>query len=136
MKRKKSKHTLQIERCDKLYREIIILKAENKSELSGNNVDQLHVHHSAGKKTNALRYDLRGGIALTYREHLQGVHSSDPSVSWEYQNRIRDYMKQREGEQIFDILVMQKNNTGMKLDMIAITLKEELNRLKNEKQNN
>lgn len=131
MKRKKSKHTLQIERCDKLYREIIILKAKNKSELSGNDADQLHCHHSAGKKTNALRYDLRGGIALTYKEHLQGIHSTDPSVSWEYQNRIRDYIKQREGDNIFDILAMQKNNVGMKLDMIEIALKEELRRLKN-----
>ena len=131
MKRKRSKHTLQIERCDKLYREIIIFKAKNKSELSGNDADQLHCHHSVGKKTNALRYDLRGGIALTYKEHLQGIHSTDPSVSWEYQNRIRDYIKQREGDNIFDILAMQKNNTGMKLDMIEIALKEELRRLKN-----
>lgn len=128
-KRKKSKHTLQIERMDRIWSEIIKLKAEYKSELSGDPTRPLGAHHVHGKSTNYLRYDLRGGICLNnVKEHKFGVHSTDPSISGFYQDRIREYIKQREGENIFDILDLQKNTSGGNLDMIEIVLKEELKR--------
>jgi hypothetical protein len=133
MKRKKSDKTLRIERLDKLWSQIIKLRADGKSELSGEwHGDVIQAHHVYGKKTNALRYDLRNGIALAKKEHIYGIHNPDPSISGYYHEQVNTYIKLREGDNIFDIFAMQKNNTGINLSDVEIILKNELRRLKNE----
>jgi hypothetical protein len=130
-KKIKSKKKLCFERCDKLWREIIYLRAKGKSEISGAPTDKnnRNAHHVWGKKTNTLRFDIRNGINLTVYEHIYQAHSSDPSVSIPFQNRIEYYIKQREGEKIYEMFQIEKNQTGSDIFMIEIYLNEELKKL-------
>lgn len=127
----KTKNQILKEKCDNLYRQIIYLRAGNKSELSGKK-GILHAHHFRNKKTYALRYDLRNGICLLIDEHLFGVHSTNFEKAKRYNEMILSILKKREGENIEEILIMQKNNLNADLKIIKIYLELKLKELKNE----
>ena len=118
-------------RCTRLWSEIVKMKAGYKSEYSGQE-GLLHAHHLLGKSSYALRFDTRGGICLTAGEHKFKAHSDD---NYSFVTELREIVKRREGENIIEILEMQKNRTGARLDVIVLELKQELRDLKlNEKQ--
>lgn len=120
--------------CEKLWNEVVKLRAGWKCELSGIFKAQgivLAGHHAFGKSTYALRFDTRGGICLeNYRHHIGGVHSKDPSVASVYHQKIMDRLKQREGDNIEIILLSLKRDTSADLQLIKIKLKQELKEVK------
>ena len=124
-KKQKTKKQLCFDRCEKLWKEIVKLRAGYKSEISGREAKPAHPHHSFGKSSYALRFDLRGGVCLTAREH-QKVHN-DPS----FDEQVKEYVKKREREDIFTILKAQKNCAGVDIYIIELALKQKLKELKN-----
>src|SRR4030042_1379307 len=118
----KSKNKQLIKKCENLWRNIVKEKAKNKSELSGNDSNILHCHHCKGKLSSALRFDTRGGICITSGEHFK-AHATD---NYDIQTQIREVIKKREGDNIFDILSMQKNKSKIDLEIVALQLESEL----------
>jgi len=128
MKKKKSKNKLLHNRCYELWRQIIYLRSGEKSELSGKSAR--NAHHVRGKSTNALRYDIRNGINLTVGEHLYGIHSTDPMKSREFHEVIDEYILKREGNDIFDTFMLEKNiKSKTNLAMTELYLKAQLKEL-------
>ena len=117
-----------VKECDDLWRQIVRLKAWDRSELSKDNVSVLHCHHVKGKSSYALRYDTRGGICITAGEHFK-AHATD---NYDMVTLLREHLKKREGKNILDILELQRNRTGVKLDIVKKQLEQELNKLKEE----
>lgn len=97
-------------------------------ELTGSNSTWviLEAHHIYGKSTPALRYDLRNGICLTSSLHEFKVHSSDPRVSTNYQQKIENRLKILYGSDIVEELKLLKNNPYADLRKIKQHLLEEL----------
>lgn len=111
--------------CERLWKDIVKLRAKYKSELSGLPADPAHPHHVKGKSSYALRFDTRGGICITSAEHYK-AHATD---NYDIVTQMREYLKKREGESILEILELQRNRTGTKLDVIYLQLKQELEKL-------
>ena len=118
-----------IKELDALWKEIIKERANYKSELSGLPAKPAHPHHSKGKSSHALRFDVRGGICITAAEHFE-AHSTD---NYEIQTRIREVLRNREGKNIIEILDLQRNRTKVNLDIIRLQLKEILQEIKTKK---
>jgi len=59
---------------DALWSEVVKLRWENKSGISGR-TGNLNAHHILGKPNNRLRYEVKNGIALTFNEHIHGIHN-------------------------------------------------------------
>jgi hypothetical protein len=117
--------------CERIWKEIVKLRAGYKSEISGQEAKPAHPHHFHGKSSYALRFDIRGGICLTAGEHNYKAHSGDPSIQIPFYNQMAEYLKKREGKNIIEILEMQKNRSGVSLDIIYLELKQQLQDLKN-----
>ena len=80
---------------DALWTECIKERSKYQSELSGikgikaGGMAILAAHHILGKDTNRLRYSLDNGICLVNgKEHIFGVHNTNPAIASEYFNRI------------------------------------------------
>jgi hypothetical protein len=117
-------------KCTRLWSEIVKMKAGYVSEYSGQ-AGSLNSHHLLGKSSYALRFDTRGGICLTAGEHKLNAHSDD---NYSFVTELREIVKRREGENIIEILEMQKNRTGSRLEIIVLELEQELRELElNEK---
>jgi hypothetical protein len=128
MKKQKSKNKLLADRCYELWRQIIYLRSGEKSELSGKSAR--NAHHVRGKSTNALRYDIRNGINLTISEHVFGIHSHDPFTNKNYHEAIDEYIIKREGKDIFDTFMLEKNiKSKTNLAMTELYLKAQLKAL-------
>jgi hypothetical protein len=113
-------------KCERMWKEIVKLRAGYKSELSGIPVNPAHPHHIKGKSSYALRFDTRGGICISSAEHYK-AHATD---NYDIQTQMREYLMKREGEDILYKLELQRNRTGTKLEYIAMELEQELERLK------
>ena len=127
---KKDKKKL-FKKCERLWSQIVKLKAGNKSEYSGQD-GTLNSHHVLGKGSYALRFDPRNGISLNYIEHLFGIHNNDPYIAEAYKKKIEAKIYEREGENIFDILEAQKRASS-NIFMIEIALKAKLKELKQDR---
>jgi hypothetical protein len=112
-----------------MWSEIVALKANYKSEVSGKPGN--HSHHVFAKGSYALRFDTRGGVYLTAGEHFYKAHAAN-NFNFVYQ--LREILKKREGKNIIEILELQKNRTGVKLEFIAMELEQELNKLRGEEE--
>lgn len=114
--------------CDRLWAECVKARAGYRSEISKLNTEVLAAHHIAGKGCYRLRYELENGICLlNNKEHIHGVHSSDPLKAEIYRSRI---LKVR-GEDIFErmnALKQSKEKTDLK--MVEIWLRSVLRGLK------
>ena len=119
-----------LNKCDRLWKLIVKERANYKSELSGLPANPAHPHHVKGKLSYALRFDTRNGICITSGEHFH-VHSTD---NYEIQTQIREVIKKREGENIFNILDCQRNKSNIDLEIVAFQLNQELKELR-EKEN-
>lgn len=127
-KKQKSKTKLLADRCYNLWREIVYLRSDGKSELSGQ--PARNAHHVRGKSTNALKYDIRNGVNLTLKEHLYGIHSHDPMLAREFHEVIDEYILKREGKDIFDTFLLEKNiKCKTNLAMTELYLKAKLKEL-------
>jgi len=121
----KTPKELCFNRCKKLWNDIIYLRAGNKSEISGQ--EARNAHHVKGKSNYMLRFDTRNGINLTSYEHILGIHSNDPDKVVKHHELINNALKRREGDNILDILEMEKNNNSKPdIFMIELKLKQEL----------
>ena len=118
--------------CDKIWSDIIKIKAGNKSEISGRSDGALTAHHVHGKGSYALRYDIRNGICLdNAHEHIYGVHNKfNHSITSHFQMRINERMVMREGQEIFEKLDQLRWVHDSDLQLIKIYLTNELKKLK------
>lgn len=132
MKKLKTKSQSLKAYCDKLWTEIIKIKAGNKSEISGRSDGALGAHHVHGKGSYALRYDIRNGICLdNSHEHIYGVHNKlNHTIASHFQMRINERLILREGEDIFQKLDQLRWCTNSDLNLIKIYLTNELKKLK------
>jgi hypothetical protein len=131
---KTGKNSKLYNECWKILKEIAKIKAGHKCELTKTPDDVglvMNIHHFVGKATNALCFDSRGILYITQQRHIMGCHNKNQSVSMEYNLRCLEILKAREGENIIDILQMQKNNRGADLRTIKMQLEQELKNLKN-----
>lgn len=136
--RKTRKSNLK-KKCDALWRDIIKERSGWRSEVSGEcgsysdngKVIGLEAHHIVGKPTYSLRYDLDNGICLTTKEHIFGVHSSDPYVAQTYQHKIREAI----GEERWNRLVEKRQKPELKvnIEIVYAKLKNIWENLRNEK---
>jgi len=105
---------------DKLWAEIVKMRAGYKSELSGEAGKQiggdkiLHAHHIMRKPNRRLRYELKNGICLTAGEHKFGVHGSR---AIEYEDRIKKHI----GEETYEWLKSLRSFRG-KTDMALVEI--------------
>jgi hypothetical protein len=118
-----SKHKLLKAKCDKLWSEIVKIRAGYKSELSGE-TESLQSHHVAKKPNYFLRYCLENGICLTKGEHFYLAHGNK-------EEEFREIVKKLRGKDIYDKLRLMINNT-CELKLIKIYLEQELKKYKRE----
>jgi hypothetical protein len=119
-----------VAQCEQLWREIVLLRAGNKSEFSGKRADPangvyLQAHHILHKPNRRLRYEIENGICTTEGEHYYGLHGGREE---EYRRRIQAIR----GMDIFDRLYLFKNQPAPDLMLTKIYLMEELRKLKND----
>ena len=93
--RKPSKKTL-IKKCDKLWRDIIKLRAKGKCELCNN--PGIDAHHIIGRRNFTLRWDLRNGIYLCFNHHY-GLNSAHQNPIW-FEEELRKLKGDRLVEQL------------------------------------
>ena len=126
----KTKNKILFEYCTRKWSEIIKLRAENKSEISGKSKDHgynLAAHHLMGKANYALRFSVSNGICLeAVQEHLYGIHNSDPDV----QDHYREEIKKARGDDVFSNLRILKWQTWTDLNIIKIYLDDEYKKAK------
>jgi len=116
--------------CERLWKEIVLLRTGYKSELSGKpgkqidpgNGHVLHSHHILRKPNYRLRFGLENGICLTAWEHTRGIHGA---LEEEYRRMI---MAKR-GADIYDKLYLFKKST-CDLNLTKLYLEQELAKLK------
>jgi hypothetical protein len=113
--------------CDELLRELCLLRAQNKSELSGKSDETLQVHHIVGKPSLFLRYHLDNCIVLTAGgEHFYGIHNPNRE---EY---YRELIKSRRGSDIYERLELFKRlHTKSDMTLIKLYLEQEIKKFKN-----
>jgi hypothetical protein len=129
-KKIKSKNELLFNKCEKLWREIIYLRAGNVSEISGKS-GTIQAHHVNGKSNYALRFDTRNGIALLVSEHIYGIHSGDRKEVKHYEELINAALVEREGKGILEKLDMIGNVQKADLFLISLDLESQIKRLRN-----
>ncbi len=90
-----SDYSVKKQHLDALWIACIKERAKYSSELSGvkgikaGGLAILAAHHILGKNTNRLRYSLSNGICLVNgREHIYGIHNTNPAIASEYFDRI------------------------------------------------
>jgi hypothetical protein len=117
--------------CDILWSRCVKIRAHNKCEISGGVATNFHLesHHVFGKSTPALRYDLRGGICLTFTIHEFKMHSTDPKIANKYNKKAEERLIAREGKQVIEELKALKNQPYCNLRQIKKQLQDELKRL-------
>jgi hypothetical protein len=125
----KSSNKKAYKHCERLWDEIVFIRSGGKCELTGqtNNCSR---HHYWGKSTYALRFDPNNGVYLTYKKHIAGVHSTDPSISTEARKELDEYMVKREGVKGVEKIKMQKNVIKSDIKLIEIYLMNYLNNLR------
>jgi len=107
--------------CDDLLRELCLLRAGNKSEISGKSDVTLQVHHIVGKPNYFLRYHLENCIVLTIGEHKWGIHN--PNREEQYREKI----KAIRGNDVYEKLEQyRKLNTKTDLTLTKIYLENEI----------
>lgn len=125
MIKKKTESKVWRDKCDKLYSEIIKVRANYTSELSGKVGLQrggdyiLHTHHIFQKPNFALRYDLANGICLTAGEHkfiAHGNHKQQKRIYKIVEDRL-DYLETLENKTM-------KANYKEKFEELSKILKE------------
>ena len=111
--------------CDDLWKEIALIKAGHKSELSGKEGRKiggehiLKVHHIARKPNYRLRYELDNAIVLTSWEHRFGVHG-------DHEEEYRERIKKVKGEDIYSRMLLLKREGKTDLKLVKIFLENEL----------
>ena len=123
-----SKHKLLKAKCDKLWSEVVKIRAGYKSELSNSDYN-LQSHHVLSKPCYSLRYSLENGICLAFQEHIFGIHNHNPGIANEYFEKIIKKIEEREGKDIFGKLMMLENVKDVDLNLVYILLKQEKQRL-------
>ena len=114
------------EECDDLLRELCLLKADYKSEISGQDNYMLQLHHIVGKPNYFLRYLLDNCIIMCAWEHIWGIHN--PNREEEFRAKI----KAIRGQDIYERLEQYKHsNTKTDLTLIKLYLKQEIEKIKN-----
>ena len=123
-KPKKSKSLKK--QCDALLRELCLLRAQNKSELSGKSDETLQVHHIVGKPNLFLRYLLDNCIVLTAGgEHFYGVHNPNR------EEHYRGLIKSVRGPDIYERLELYRQlHTKSDIFLIKLYLEQEIKKLK------
>jgi len=108
--------------CDKLWAQVIKLRARNRSEFTGV-MGALNAHHIAGKSCYALRYSEENGICLTEQEHLNGVHGPDPG-------KYIEKIKELRGQDIFERMKeLEKDTSKVNLAIVYEKLQERVKTL-------
>ncbi len=112
--------------CEELWRKILLIKADYKSELSGiagkqtdKNGAVLDVHHIARKPNYRLRYELENGIVLTKWEHRYGIHGN-------HEEEYRKAIKRVKGKDIYERMALLRNQTTHDLRMVKTYLEKKL----------
>lgn len=123
IKRSKSIHKQQEDRCDKLWSHAVKLRAGFKSELSGK-TEYLNSHHILGKASYRLRYELDNGICLTSGEHKFIAHHAGRAESF------RRKVQELRGWDIYETLYLLKwDQCKTDLNMVEIYLKEAIKKI-------
>ena len=131
--KKKTDRQKDIKECDRLWGEIIKIKAGYRSEYSDKpgmqigGKDVLHPHHLMGKSSLAMRYNFDNGFCLTGGEHFYIAHVAGRKEMFE------ERIKEVRGKDVFTKLKGIKFKTSTTLSMYHMYLKQELKRLKNGK---
>jgi len=108
--RKKSNKTYK-KQCDKLWADIIKLRAKNKCEMC-RRVLPLQAHHIFGRKAMSTRYDLENGVALCFNCHYNEAEQNSTKFGlWIIEKRGREW---------FDEL-NRRHNQIKKVDWEAMT---------------
>jgi len=117
--------------CDKLWADIIKLRAGHKSELTmarrlhpNESVGILNAHHIARKPNYRLRYEIKNGICLTAWQHKYGIHGN-------HEERYRNYIKLVRGQDIYERMELLRQMGGKSdLTLVKIYLEKELGKYK------
>jgi len=120
---------------DTLWTSCVKERSKYSSELSGikgikaGGLAILAVHHILGKDTNRLRYSLDNGICLVNgREHIFGVHNTNPAIASEYFDRIIFVIGEKRYKKI---MLLKKARTGTSdLTLIKYYLTKKLKEFK------
>lgn len=102
-----------MKKADKLWSDIVIMRANNRSEVSGElsrkvgGAAIIQAHHICRKPNYSLRYDLENGIALTSGEHNFGIHGNLEEV-------YREKIKAVRGEDVYQQLMNNDRDLGKK----------------------
>ncbi len=138
-KRKKprviSDYSVKKRHLDALWTSCVKARSKYSSELSGikgikaGGMAILAAHHILGKDTNRLRYSLDNGICLINgKEHIFGVHNTNPAIASEYFNRIVSVIREKRYKKI---TMLKKARAGTSdLTLIKYYLTEKLKEFK------
>ncbi len=118
-----------------LWTDCIKARAKYQSELSGvkgikaGGLAIITAHHILGKDTNRLRYSLDNGVCLVNgKEHIFGVHNTNPVIASEYFDRIISSIGEKRYKKI---RMLQKAKVGSSdLGLIKYYLTEKLKEFK------
>lgn len=133
-KRGKTERQKLIIYLDTLFREICLIRAGYKSELSGTPAEysetsgkvlNLDVHHIVRKPNDRLRYEIENGIVLTNYQHRYGIHGN-------HEEEYRELIKKVRGQDIYERMAALRWETNTDLKVIKIYLEQTLKELKNE----
>jgi len=109
MSRKKlTEKTKLSNKAEKLWKELIKLKATNRCELcrGDGRQFQMHIHHIERKQSHYMRSLLDNGICLCANCHKWGIHDT----SYSRQKEISDKLLRYKGQKFMDNLKRLKNN--------------------------
>ena len=116
--------------CVEIWKEIALIKAGYKSELSGKEGTQiggeytLQVHHIGRKPNYRLLLELDNAIVLTKWEHHRGIHG-------DHEEEYRERIKAVKGQGIYERMSLLKRQHGKSdLQLVKIFLQNELEALK------
>lgn len=119
------KHTDLKKECDRLWAEVVKLRAGGRSQISGKREPVMNAHHVVGKPNNRLRYEIDNGICLTPSEHIYGIHNEGRRR--EYEERIIRAIGRDKYEWL---LTLQHECGGTNLVGVRELLKQQLKRMK------
>ena len=87
----------------------------------------LCAHHICGKPNYRLRYEIDNGICMDNNvEHVFGVHSFDPEIAREHQDKIIAYIGEERYERLKTLKHRQKKAD---LKLIEIYLEGEMKKI-------
>ena len=85
------------QRCDELWKQAILKRADNKCERCGS-TNIVQAHHIIPRTKYRLRFDLANGVALCYRHHIAGPDAAHKDAlgfaEWISTRRNVKYLKQ------------------------------------------